>query len=96
MEAFKESGAVEYSSDVLLGLQLQGAGSRDMDVNAAKAREPRAVELVVLKNRNGVPYAKLPLRYYAKYNLFEEDSPTKAPPVKAREMAAAGLRWTSE
>lgn len=28
MEAFKESGAVEYSSDVLFGLQLAGAGSR--------------------------------------------------------------------
>lgn len=26
MEAFKESGAVEYSSDVLLGMQLEGAG----------------------------------------------------------------------
>lgn len=30
MEAFKESGAVEYSSDVLLGLQLAGAGRRDL------------------------------------------------------------------
>lgn len=38
MEAFKESGAVEYSSDVLFGLQLAGAGEQGFDVNAAKAR----------------------------------------------------------
>ena len=72
MEAFKESGAVEYSSDVLLGLQLQGAGNKDFDVNIEKTREPRRIELVLLKNRNGVPYAKIPLRYFAKYNLFQQ------------------------
>lgn len=72
MESFKESGAVEYSADVLLGLQLQGAGSKDFDVNAEKSRHPRRVELVLLKNRNGIPFAKVPLQYYAKYSLFLE------------------------
>lgn len=72
MEAFKESGAVEYSSDVLIGMQLHGAGTKDFDVNAEKAREPRRIELVMLKNRNGIPYAKIPLRYYAKFSLFQE------------------------
>jgi len=70
MEAFKESGAVEYSADVLLGLQLQGAGGRDFDVNQAKLKEPRQLELVILKNRNGIPYAKLRLGYDARYNRF--------------------------
>lgn len=70
MEAFKESGAVEYSADVLLGMQLAGAGEKDFDVNSAKIREPRRVELVLLKNRNGIPYAKLRFDYYAKYSLF--------------------------
>lgn len=81
MEAFKESGAVEYSSDVLLGLQLHGAGTKDFDVNAEKIREPRRIELVLLKNRNGIPYAKLPLRYHAKYSLFQEGrvAPKAAP-----------------
>lgn len=72
MEAFKESGAVEYSSDVLLGMQLAGSGSRDFDLNQAKSREPRQIELVILKNRNGIPYAKIGYRYHAKFNFFEE------------------------
>ena len=29
MKAFKESGAVEYSSDVLIGLQLEGVGIKE-------------------------------------------------------------------
>lgn len=72
MEAFKESGAVEYSSDVLLGMQLAGAGEPRFDVNAAKLRTPRKLELVLLKNRAGAPYGVLPLRYDAKYSLFME------------------------
>ncbi|WP_195277369.1 DnaB-like helicase C-terminal domain-containing protein [Anaerotruncus rubiinfantis] len=72
MEAFKESGAVEYSSDVLLGLQLSGAGEPGFDVNAAKARSPRAVELVLLKNRNGVPYARIEYAYIARFGYFGE------------------------
>lgn len=74
MEAFKESGAVEYSSDVLFGLQLAGAGEQGFDVNTAKARSPRAVELVTLKNRNGVPYAKIEYAYNAKFSYFGEGS----------------------
>lgn len=72
MEAFKESGAVEYSSDVLFGLQLAGAGEAGFDVNAAKARSPRAVELVMLKNRNGIPYAKIEYAYAARFSHFGE------------------------
>lgn len=72
MESFKESGAVEYSSDVLLGMQLAGAGEPRFDVNAAKLRTPRSVELVMLKNRAGDPYGVLPLRYLAKHSLFQE------------------------
>lgn len=72
MEAFKESGAVEYSSDVLLGMQLSGAGEPRFDVNAAKMRTPRKLELVLLKNRGGAPYGVLPLRYDAKYSIFLE------------------------
>lgn len=74
MEAFKESGAVEYSADVLFGMQLAGAGESGFDVNAAKLREPRRVELVLLKNRNGVPYGKITFDYFAKFNLFREEA----------------------
>lgn len=78
MEAFKESGAIEYSSDVLLGLQLVGAGTKDFDQNSEKVKEPRQVELVLLKNRNGIPFAKVKFRYYARFNLFLEAGGSRA------------------
>jgi hypothetical protein len=45
MAVFKESGAIEYSSNVLLGLQLTGAGTGDFDVNAEKKKDPRQIEM---------------------------------------------------
>lgn len=65
-------------------MPLQGARSKDFDVNTKKVREPRRIELVILKNRNVVPYAKIPIRYYEKYSLFQERRIT---------CAAATLRW---
>jgi replicative DNA helicase len=73
MESFKESGAIEYSSDVLLGLQLKGAG-KNLDVNAAKSKNPRDVELVILKNRNGPTGKRIAYEYYPMFNYFEETS----------------------
>lgn len=75
MAAFKESGAIEYSSDVLLGLQLKGAGVKGFDVNEAKTRDPRWVECHVIKNRNGRT-GMIDLSYYPKFNFFEEPRPT--------------------
>jgi len=72
MEAFKESGAVEYSSDVLIGLQLAGAGKKDFDVNIEKKRDPRQIELVILKNRNGKTGDKIEYNYYPMFNYFVE------------------------
>lgn len=73
MEAFKESGAIEYSSDVLFGLQLKGAGEKDFDANEAKKKSPREIELVILKNRNGSTGNKLSFKYYPLFNYFEEE-----------------------
>lgn len=72
MAAFKESGAIEYSSDVLFGLQLRGVGEKDFDVDEAKRADPREIELVVLKNRNGRTGDKLDFNYYAMFNYFEQ------------------------
>lgn len=72
MEAFKESGAIEYSSDVLVGLQVKGAGDKSFDSNEAKKKNPREVELVILKNRNGRTGDKIEYRYYPLFNFFEE------------------------
>jgi replicative DNA helicase len=72
MEAFKESGAVEYSSDVLIGLQLKGIGNSDFEINKEKSKNPREIELVILKNRNGATGNKISYSYYPSFNFFEE------------------------
>lgn len=87
MESFKESGAIEYSSDVLIGLQLGDVftGSNETDpeknkgeikkkVKEAKAKNPRPVELVILKNRNGaIPKKPIKYKFYPMFNLFAEE-----------------------
>ena len=73
MQAFKESGAIEYSTDVLIGLQLQGVGTENFDVNQAKRQEPRQIEAVILKNRNGRTGDKIGYDYYAMFNYFSEN-----------------------
>ena len=72
MEAFKESGAIEYSADVLLGLQLKGAGKKDFDATAEKKKDPRTIELVILKNRNAAVGDGETFAYYPRFNFFEE------------------------
>lgn len=72
MEAFKESGAIEYSSDILIGLQLKGTGDKEFDATEAKRKNPREVELVILKNRNGRTGDRLSFNFYPLFNYFEE------------------------
>ena len=71
-EGFKESGAIEYGSDVVIGLQLEGAGSNGFDYDKAKDKVPREVELVLLKNRQGRVGQKIGFKYYQAFNYFEE------------------------
>lgn len=71
MEAFKESGAIEYSSDVLIGLQLRGAGEAGFDPTEAK-KNPREIEAVILKHRNGQVGGKIAFEYYPMFNFFKE------------------------
>lgn len=72
MEAFKESGAIEYASDVLIGLQLKGTGEAGFHLEEAKRKHPREVELVILKNRNGKSGDVLPFAYYPMFHAFKE------------------------
>lgn len=75
MTSFKESGAIEYSSDILIGLQLKGAGEKGFDekaIDEAKSKEEREIELVILKNRNGKTGVSIDYTFISKYNLFEE------------------------
>jgi len=81
MEAFKESGAIEYSTDVLLGLQPAGllTGSSDKVTTANKGvmhncknQIPRQVEVFVLKNRNGQTHKGAAFTYNPLFNHFNE------------------------
>lgn len=86
LESFKESGAIEYGTDVLLGLQPRGIENEleDKGEQAAKreakklmkdfkANERRECEIMVLKNRNGRVWRDgVPLVYEAVSNLFLE------------------------
>lgn len=72
MAAFKESGAIEYSADVLFGLQFEGQEAKNFDVDAAKAKNPRELELLILKNRNGKTGGKIPFRFYPEFNYIME------------------------
>src|SRR5699024_10690174 len=59
-----------YSTDVLIGLQPEGVGEGDFDVNRAKQADPRHVEAVILKNRNGRTGSTLEFSYSPAFNLF--------------------------
>lgn len=74
-EAFKESGLIEYSADVMLALQFKSLKYPEpdtMDVDEEKARNPRNVELVVLKNRLFPTGQKIFYQYDARYNYYKE------------------------
>lgn len=91
MAAFKESGAIEYSSDVLIGMQIDGIerapSEKDSEykeriqrtletVDACKRRgEPIAIEAKILKHRNGAP-GSVHFEFYSRYNLFIERGST--------------------
>ena len=97
MEAFKESGDIEYSTDVLIGLQLQGTGEQDFDVNEAKKKNPREIEAVVLKNRNGRTGDTLNFAYYPMFNKFcdMDEVAEETPQTKPKTQVDAEGRVTS-
>lgn len=72
MAAFKESGAIEYSADVLFGLQFEGQAKKGFDVDEAKKKNPRELELLILKSRNSPTGGKIPLRFYPAFNHIRE------------------------
>lgn len=79
-ESFKESGGIEYSADVVMGLQFKGIEkvgrnneeAKREQINQWRAEVKRELELVILKQRNGVAFAKMDFHYQAKFNYFEE------------------------
>ena len=70
MAAFKESGAIEYGSDVLIGLQLARAGQKGFDADKAKEENSRKIDFCILKNRNGKTIANgLPMAFFPMFRL---------------------------
>lgn len=84
LSAFKESGSIEYTADVVLALQLDGMDLLEDDkhrtyrINRLKTEaeirkregKPIWLELKVLKNRSGET-GTVPLDFTARYNYFE-------------------------
>ena len=88
-ESFKESGGIEYSCDVIWGLQLQVMNdeifSKDGKikekrelVKKAKHEIPRKIELVCLKNRNGIANYSVGFEYFPQFDYFKVDDRYKA------------------
>ena len=68
-DAFKESGGIEYSADVVWTLQLKIDNNEDAET--AKKRTPREILFKCLKNRQGNNY-DLNFFYYPAYDYFSE------------------------
>ncbi len=80
-ESFKESGGIEYTADVIWGLQLsvmndeifdkeKGLKGKREKVMEAKRAKPREVELICLKNRYGISSYRCKFDYYTQYDYF--------------------------
>ncbi len=80
-ESFKESGGIEYTADVLWGLQLSAIhddifnqankiNEKRQKIKDAKAKTPRSVELICLKNRYGVSSYTCTFDYFPNFDLF--------------------------
>ena len=83
--SFKESGAIEYSSDVLIGLQYNGWDYRENEADSVRSKRLREVrkmmeevarnlssqdmQLKILKNRNGLK-GDLLFDFFPAFNYF--------------------------
>ena len=86
-ESLKESGGIEFTADVIWGLQLQVLNEPLFDkenkkkekrerIKEAKAESPRKIELCCLKNRYGIANYSCYFHYYPANDLFVEQQTT--------------------
>ena len=87
LASFKESGAIEYSSDVLIGLQYEGMDYQEGEADGARQKRIRelvktaeqqgrsgqaqSIQVKILKNRNGSKGDTL-LDFYPMFNYFTD------------------------
>ncbi len=85
-DSFKESGGIEYTADVIWGLQLsilndeifskEGKIKEKREkIKEAKARPRRQIDFVCLKNRPGRANFTLPFTYIPANDYFISESP---------------------
>ena len=79
LSAFKESGSVEYSADLLLVLKYR------TDADRESKTAPRHLALTILKNRFGATGESIPLDYEPEKELFR-DAAAKAAPRTGRNI----------
>ena len=83
-ESLKESGGIEYTADVVWGLQLscldetlfaedKKIKEKRKRIAEAKAETPRKIKFVCIKNRYGVSYYDCHFKYYPQNDLFIPD-----------------------
>lgn len=75
--AFKETGLIESSADVLLGLELavisrSGTQATAKDIEEAESKDVRELTLKVLKNRMGAMRGRVAFKYVPSYFYFTE------------------------
>lgn len=73
MSAFKESGSVEYSADLLLVLKYRTDADKEIKTG------PRHLVLTILKNRFGATGENIPLDYEPEKELFRDGAAKAAP-----------------
>lgn len=67
MESFKESGNIEYTSDILIGLEYTNANDREYEAR----KNPRKISLKVIKNRKGA-LGVINYDFNTTYNTYTE------------------------
>lgn len=84
-ESLKESGGIEYTADVVWGLQLECLDEEKFTkqnnlkekrdrIKEAKAESPRQIKLVCLKNRYGISNFDCDFAYYPECDLYTQEA----------------------
>lgn len=94
-ESLKESGGIEYTADVIWGLQLKCLNDpvfaeekkikeKREKIRIAKAATPRQIELVCLKNRYGRSSYNCYFDYYSALDLYEPNYAVGFAPITGK------------
>lgn len=102
-ESLKESGLIEFTCDVVYGMQLtcmkddlftkpNALAKKREALQEAKSARPRKVELVCLKNRYGGVSWRVAFDYFPEIDLFRETAPDGDDGPNWKRYATKGTR----